>query len=207
MSRKYDVLNVSGAAALGGTIDFILNSAFKPVASDTWDVLNYASATGSFSDVILPTAPTGDTYVFNCGTTDCTLTLEVTPGTAAAGTVTGSPAKAVSRGSLAGTSTASTHEPTAILSHVPCFAARLMGSGSCDGASAASVSHGREMRTVASSGTALSSAHNNAMVASRSISSGRGGASHETSASASAMATLYVCAYLPSSVGHTMGCN
>ena len=49
--------------------------------------------------------------------------------------------------------------------------------------------------------------HNNIMVATRSISSGRGGASHETSASASAMARLYVCAYLPSTVGHTMGCN
>ena len=34
-----------------------------------------------------------------------------------------------------------------------------------------------------------------------------GGASHETSAPASAMARLYVCAYLTSSVGHTMGCN
>ena len=203
---KYDVLNVSGAATLGGTIDFVLNSAFKPVAGDIWDVLNYASSTGSFSDVILPTAPTGDTYVFNCGATDCTLTLEKTPSAAATGTVTGSPAKAVSRSSLAGASTASTHEPTAILSHVTCFAARLMGSGSGDG-SAATVSHAGEAGTVASSGTGLSSAHNNVMVATRSISSERGGASHETSASASALARLYVCAYLPSSVGHTMGCN
>jgi hypothetical protein len=122
------------------------------------------------------------------------------------GTVTRSPAKAVSRASLAGTSASSTHEPTAILSHVTCFVARLMGSGSCDGASGTTVSHGGEARTVASSGTGFSSAHNNVMADTRSISSERG-ASHETSASASAMARLYVCAYLPSSVGHTMGCN
>ena len=204
---KYDVLNVSGAAALGGTIDFVLNSAFKPVVGDTWDVLNYASETGSFSDVILPTAPTGDTYVFNCGATDCTLTLEKTPGAAEAGTVTGSPAKAVSRGSLAGASTARTHEPTAILSRVTCFATRMIGSACGDKPSAATVSHGGDLHEVASAHTELNSAHNNVMVATRSISSERGGASHETSASASAVARLYVCAYLPSSVGHTMGCN
>jgi hypothetical protein len=203
---KYDVLNVSGAAALGGTIDFVLNSAFKPVVGNTWDVLNYASETGSFSDVILPTAPTGDTYVFNCGATDCTLTLEKTAG-AAAGTVTGSPAKAVSRGSLTAASANGTHEPTAILSRVTCFAARMIGSACGDKPSAATVSHGGDMREVASARTELNSAHNNAMVATRSISSGRGGASHETSASASAVARLYVCAYFPSTVGHTMGCN
>jgi hypothetical protein len=45
------------------------------------------------------------------------------------------------------------------------------------------------------------------MVATRSISSARGGASNEPSASASAMARLYVCAYLPSSVARTMGCS
>jgi len=44
------------------------------------------------------------------------------------------------------------------------------------------------------------------MVAARSMSSA-GGASNESSASASAMARLYVCAYMPSSVARTMGCN
>jgi hypothetical protein len=204
---KYDVLNVSGAAALGGTLDVALVSGFKPVVGDTWDILNYASATGSFSDVILPTAPTGDTYVFNCGATDCTLTLEKTAGAAAAGTVTGSPAKAVSRGSLAGASAAGTHEPTAILSRVTCFAARMIGSACGDKASVATASHAGDVHEVASARTELDSAHNNVIVATRSISSGRGGASHETSASASGMARLYVCAYLSSTVGHTMGCN
>jgi hypothetical protein len=45
------------------------------------------------------------------------------------------------------------------------------------------------------------------MVATRSMSSARGGASNESSASASAMARLYVCAYLPSSMARTMGCS
>jgi hypothetical protein len=208
---KYDVLNVSGSAALGGTIDFVLNSAFKPVVGDTWDVLNYASATGSFTTVELPTAPTGDHYSFTCGTTDCVLSLLSGPGPAsqpaAKGTVSGSPAKAVSRGSLTGASANNTHEPTAILSRATCFAARMIGSACGDKASVATASHAGDMHEVASAHTELNSAHNNVMVATRSISSGRGGASRETSASASAMARLYVCAYLPSTVGHTMGCN
>jgi fibronectin-binding autotransporter adhesin len=204
---KYDVLNVSGAAALGGTIDFVLNSAFKPVVGDTWDVLNYASATGSFANVELPTAPTGDQYVFACGATDCTLTLEAGGATvASSGVVSGTPAKAVSRGSLKGATT-STHEPTAILSRATCFAASMIGSACGDKPSAATVAHGGDIHDVTSAHTELNSAHNNVIVATRSISSGRGGASQESSASASAMARLYVCAYLPSTLGHAMGCS
>jgi hypothetical protein len=208
---KYDVLNVSGAAALGGTIDFVLNSAFKPVVGDTWDVLNYASETGSFANIELPTAPTGDHYSFTCGATDCVLSLlsgtgPTDPG-AVKGAVSGSPARAVSRGSLTGASANNTHEPAAILSRATCFAARMIGSACGDKPSAATVSHGGDMHEVASAHTELNSAHNNVMVATRSISSGRSGTSHETSASTSAMARLYVCAYLPSTVGHTMGCN
>jgi hypothetical protein len=61
--------------------------------------------------------------------------------------------------------------------------------------------------TSSASSTISATPHNNIMVATRSISAARGGSSHETSASATAMARLYVCAYLPSTVGHTMGCN
>ena len=203
---NYYALDVSGAATLGGTLD--LSAGFSPVVGDTWDILNYTSETGSFKTVNLPTAPTGDHYVFNCGAKDCTLTLDSgAVASATQGEVIASPEKRVSRGLAPGASSTSTQQPVAILSRVPCFAARLLVSGSCDGASAATVSHGGEKHAVPSSGIELSSAHNNGMVAIRSISSGRGGASHETSASALPMARLYVCAYLPSSVGHTMGCN
>jgi hypothetical protein len=59
----------------------------------------------------------------------------------------------------------------------------------------------------ATTSPSLGTAHNNVMVATRLISATRGGASNEPSASASAMARLYVCAYLPSSVARTMGCS
>jgi hypothetical protein len=54
---------------------------------------------------------------------------------------------------------------------------------------------------------APASVHNNVMLATRSLSATRGGSSNEPSASASMMARLYVCAYMPFSVARTMGCG
>jgi hypothetical protein len=235
-NTTYDVLNVSGAAALGGTINIDLLTGFNPVVGDAWDVLNYASATGAFTTVNLPTAPVGDHYVFSCGATDCTLTLDAgaaaanssTQGTVATGTVSASPARHVSRNLGAVVSASNTHEPLAILSLATCSAARMLVSMSCGERPAATLSHGNELHVVASAGSGLCTVHNNVahnnvmapfagsaphtvhnnvMIVSRSMSSARGGASNEQSASASAMARLYVCAYMPSSVAHTMGCN
>jgi hypothetical protein len=200
---KYDVLNVSGAATLGGTISIDLITGFKPVVGDSWDVFNYASKTGSFTTVDLPTAPTGDTYVFSCGSTDCTLTLEVAPGPAAKGTVSGAPATRVSRNTRVVT-WASAHEPAAILSKATCFVSRLLSSESCGAGRAATVANGGQIHAPSAGSVEI---HNKIMVATHSMSEARGGASHESYESAAAMATLYVCAYLPASVGHTMGCN
>ena len=281
-NTKYDVLNVSGAAALGGTITIDLITGFNPVVGNTWDVLNYASETGSFTTVNLPTAPTGDHYVFACGATDCTLTLDsgaaaANSATAAAtGTVSASPARRVSRNLGAVASASNTHEPLAILSLATCSAARMLVSIPCGERAAATLAHGNELHSVASVGSGLGTAHNNVahnnvmatstrsaagamhnnvllgtarpapatvhnnvmatsasptlgtahnnvmlaiarpapptvhnnvMVATRSLSATRGGSLNEPSASASMMARLYVCAYMPSSLARTMGCS
>jgi hypothetical protein len=95
---------------------------------------------------------------------------------------------------------ASTEQPVAILSRATCFPARLLGSASCG---KESIATGGEIHAASIGRGAV---HNNIMVATRSNSGARG-ASRESSASAAAMARLYVCAYLPSSVAHTMGCN
>jgi fibronectin-binding autotransporter adhesin len=194
---NYYALNISGAATLAGTLD--LSTGFTPVVGDTWDILNYTSETGSFATVDLPTAPTGDHYVFSCGAKDCTLTLDSGPGAAsssgAQGTVSASPAKRVSRGFVASTSSGGTQQPVAILSRASCSGARLEASDSC-GADA-----------MARGGSAGGEVHNNIMAATRSIPLERGGASRESSASSAQMARLYVCAYLPISVAHSMGCN
>jgi hypothetical protein len=230
-NSKYDVLNVSGAATLGGTITIDLITGFNPVVGNSWDVLNYASATGAFSTVNLPTAPVGDHYVFACGATNCTLTLDAgtaAPNSASKGTVSASPATRVSRNLGALASASNTHEPLAILSLATCSAARMLVSMSCGERAAAILSHGNELHAVASAGSGLGTVHNNVahnnviaasagsgagavhnnvMVATRSMSSARGGASNEPSASASAMARLYVCAYMPSTLARTMGCS
>ena len=227
-NTTYDVLNVSGAAALGGTINIDLLTGFTPIVGDTWDVLNYASETGSFTTVNLPTAPVGDHYVFSCGTTDCTLTLDAgaaapVASSASKTTVTASPARRVSRGMGSVDSASNNHEPLAILSHATCSAARMLVSMSCGDRAAAILSHSNELHTVASAGSGLGAVHNNVMaastrpaagtvhnnvmVATRSMSSARGSASNEPTASASAMARLYVCAYLPTTLAHNMGCN
>ncbi|MGB8542905.1 MAG: hypothetical protein WCD49_14845 [Candidatus Acidiferrales bacterium] len=203
---NYYALNISGAATLGGTLD--LSTGFAPVVGDTWDIVNYTSETGSFGTVDLPTAPAGDHYVFSCGAKDCTLTLDSGAAVASAtkGKVSGSPAKRVSRGFVGSASPAGEQQPVAILSRATCFGARLLASASCGvevSARGASADDAHE----SASASAGDEVHNNIMVATRSISLERRGASQGASASAAEMARLYVCAYLPVSAEHSMGCN
>jgi fibronectin-binding autotransporter adhesin len=205
---NYDVLDISGAATLGGTLDVDAIGTYKPTAGQQYDILDYSSVSGAFTSVDC-TFSNGDGCTIAYDGTEAVLTITAAPGAAnssASGAVSATPAHRVSR-TLGDASAANAHEPVAILSRATCFAARMIGSACGDKASAATVSRGSDLHEVASAHTELNSAHNNVMVATRSISSGHGGASHETSASASAMARLYVCAYLPSTVGHTMGCN
>jgi hypothetical protein len=220
---KYSVLDITKAATLSGTLDVNLVNGFTPVVGNTFTILDYLSASGTFSTTNLPTV-TGDHWLVTYNAKDLVLTLESGPGATvvvddltsassaspAAGTVSASPARRVSKASLEGASTSNTQEPVAILSRVTCFAARLMGSGSCGKASvvtAAQVSETALHAISSASSTVNATPHNNIMAATRSISAARGGATHERSASATAMARLYVCAYVPSTVGRTMGCN
>jgi hypothetical protein len=176
----HDVLNISGTAILGGTLSIdSINNIFGPTLGQTLDILNYSSETGSFSTVNLPKAPTGDHWTFACGATDCTITLNSGPAPAKNGLVNNSLAA--------------------------CFSGRLLRAPApCRSEPVATVGN---MHAVASASAGLGTVHNNIMVATRAISTARGGGSHESSASAAAMARLYVCAYLPSNVAHTMGCN
>jgi fibronectin-binding autotransporter adhesin len=200
-SGTFDVLNINGSASLHGTLNVDALSGFTPTVGEQFDILNYSSETGSFSTVLC-TFSNGDTCSIAYNSTGGVLTIDA-PATPAQSTVSASPAKRISRGLLAGIP-ASMHEPSAILSRVTCFAGRLLetscGSGSVASAASSGELHARSVG--ASSGTV----HNNVMVATRSLSASRNGASHESSASATAMARLYACAYLPLSVAHTMGC-
>src|ERR1700684_4255239 len=203
---NYYALNISGAATLGGTLD--LTTGFTPVVGDTWDILNYTSETGSFATVDLPTAPTGDHYVFSCGAKDCTLTLDSGAAVVSAprGTVSATPARRISRG-LAGTLPADTQQPVAILSRAVCFAARLPGSEWCGRGTCTPMASGSELRAASATGGAL---HNNIAIASPSRPVQRAGEfprAGAASASPESLTKLYVCAYFPISQAHLMGCN
>jgi hypothetical protein len=219
----YSVLNVVDVASLSGTLNVNLENSFVPKVNTKFTIVDYKSNIGTFATVNFPTV-SGDHWSITYNATNIVIELLAGPGatvvtdslssasaaSATAGTVSASPARRVSRASLENTATSNTHEPVAILSRVTCFAARLIGSGYCGKASVSTSAHGGETAlhaTSSASSTVSATPHNNVMFATRSISAARGGASHETSASATAMARLYVCAYLPSTVGHTMGCN
>jgi len=178
---QYDVLDISSTATLGGVLNVDLIGGFKPTVGETFDIMDYTSETGTFTTLNLPKLTGGDSWAISYNATDVALTVDG-PGAASA----------------------STHEPAAILAKATCFAARLLGSELCGKERIATVANGGEIHA-ASAGSG--EVHNNIMVATRSMSVARGGASHETYESAAAMARMYVCAYLPASVGHTMGCN
>src|ERR1700684_4208626 len=194
---NYYALDISGAATLGGTLD--LTTGFTPVVGDVWDILNYASETGSFKTINLPTAPAGDHYVFNCGAKDCTLTLDsgaaVVPTTQRG--VDGSPVQRVSRASIASASSAGEQQPVAILSRATCFGAGVLGYAACGTEEIARGASNGEMHA-SRSGSRGGEIHNNIMVDTRTVSRDGSGASPEPSASAAETARLYVCAYLPS---------
>jgi gamma-glutamylcyclotransferase (GGCT)/AIG2-like uncharacterized protein YtfP len=223
---QYSVLDITKAATLSGTLNVTLVNGFTPVAGNIFTILDYLSETGTFTTLNLPTV-SGDHWTVTYNAKDVVLTLVTGPGanvivdnltsdsasssaasnTSAQSTVHGAPATRVSTFAGAAVSASNTHEPVAILSRATCFVARLLGSASCGAQSPAIGTSRGEMHAVASTGAGSREVHNNIMVATRTVSSAPGGTSHESSASATAMARLYVCAYMPSTVARTMGCN
>jgi len=203
---QYDVLNISGTASLGGVLNVDLISGFKPTVGETFDIMDYTSETGAFTTLNLPKLTGGDTWSISYNATGVVLTVDGPAATK--GAVEGAPARRVSRGLMADGSADSTREPVAILSRAACFGARMpMAPAACGSESLTTIANGGDRRAPANEGIGSGVVHNNIMVATRSMSGARDGVGRESSASATAMARLYVCAYFPSSVAHTMGCN
>jgi hypothetical protein len=59
---QYNMLDVNGLAALDGTVDFVAQSGFTPIAGDDFTFLFYGSLSGDFAHVDLTgwSCPTGD---------------------------------------------------------------------------------------------------------------------------------------------------
>jgi hypothetical protein len=73
-SGKFDVVNISKAAALNGRLIVDLVNGFNPVTGNSFDIMNYASESGAFSSETLPTV-TGDHWLVTIGATDVLLQL------------------------------------------------------------------------------------------------------------------------------------
>jgi hypothetical protein len=71
---KFDVVNISKSASLGGKLTAGLVNSFKPVAGNSFDIMNYASESGMFSSETLPVI-TGDHWLVTIGATDVMLQL------------------------------------------------------------------------------------------------------------------------------------
>lgn len=62
---SYDQLNVTGNASLNGTLNATLFGGFTPANNDVFDVLTYASSSGTFGTVNLPTFAGGGSFTTN----------------------------------------------------------------------------------------------------------------------------------------------
>lgn len=75
---QFSVLDVSGVAALTGTVDFTTVNGFTPIPGDSFTFMEFASSTGNFSSMDLTNwaCPTTCTDVF----APTSLTLVIGPG-------------------------------------------------------------------------------------------------------------------------------
>jgi len=216
-SGKFDVLNISGAANLGGTLDVDALTGFNPTAGQQYDILNYGSEINGFSSVDC-TFSNGDGCTIAYNGTDAILTITAAapaPRSASLGAVNGTPARWTRSASLLGSGPGVTHEPSAILTPAEsCSGLRTFASFACLTKAFSGVTASVGPATRISSGSERASAtfgtlHNNVAAATSGSASRYGApqAPDTRTASAASIARLYVCAYLPSEVASTMGCR
>ena len=74
-----DLLDVTGAFNAGGDLDVSLLGGFSPSDGDTFDVLNFASATGSFDNINLPALSAGLSWDVSNLLVDGTLAVTLGP--------------------------------------------------------------------------------------------------------------------------------
>jgi hypothetical protein len=141
---------------------------------------NDTSETGTFTTLNLPKLTGGDTWSINYNATDVVLTVD---GPAAVkGVVSGPPAKRISRGFIAGAAADDTNKPVGILARATCFGVRrLMAPAPCGSESLATVASVGDRRTRWRFACNIPVADSNGEALRLRV--------------------------LPSSVGHTIGCN
>jgi hypothetical protein len=74
-SSLMGVMNISGTASLGGTLNVSFVNGFAPVAGDAFKVLTFGSRSGTFKTITTQGLPTGRTLIANYNSGDLTLTV------------------------------------------------------------------------------------------------------------------------------------
>lgn len=75
----YDQLSVNGHAALGGTLQISLLEGFSPASGDSFNILDWNSRSGEFSDVLLPSLGPRKSWDLNQLYTDGIIAVDVRP--------------------------------------------------------------------------------------------------------------------------------
>jgi len=182
-NTKYDVLDITDAASLNGTLNVDLVNGYAPAVNATFTILNYGSETGTFSTVNLPTV-SGDHWTVTYNTKDVVIKLIAGPGptqyvndltaaapatTSAFGGAGGTPARWTRSASLLGSGAGLAHEPSAILTPAEtCGGFRSLASFACITKAYSGVTAGADPAFHSSSGSGserasatISTLHNN----------------------------------------------
>ncbi len=83
LGSDYDHLDITGQLAVDGTLELLLIDGFTPGMGDTFDLLDFASVTGTFDQIDLPTL--GNGFFFNTSSLLTTGTISVVPEPSTAG--------------------------------------------------------------------------------------------------------------------------
>jgi hypothetical protein len=77
---KFDVLNVTKAATLNGTLNISLVTGFVPTVGSTFDILNASSITGTFATITGTSINSNEHFTVTVNGTDVVLTVVAGPG-------------------------------------------------------------------------------------------------------------------------------
>ncbi len=84
---NFGLVNVSGAAALAGTLKTDIVNSYSPATTDSFTPIEFASESGSFANLTLPS---GSGYQFHAAVTFTNVALSAAPSTALTATVAAS---------------------------------------------------------------------------------------------------------------------
>lgn len=79
---KFDVLNITKAATLNGTLNISLVTGFVPTIGSTFDILNASSITGTFATITGTSINSNEHFTVTVNGTDVVLTVVAGPGPA-----------------------------------------------------------------------------------------------------------------------------